>query len=373
MNVSNVEVGNVYKNYKQLCAELEVEVKTGNAKKAQLKDFERFFKYDKKGNSFIITHVYNIPLPENKNKTKYITTIQKLILDKLLQFGNNGQLFISKNELLKELNMINQNYTLAKYKQLRLSKHMNVTLEEIEEFYMTSDDLLKRNIEAALNSLRSQSLIFWSNVMTLCFIETHAPTNINNRIKATKEESTNEYGEESVSFSASKPVSYRTYRKATKEEIELVLEAEREVLEKYNCDSITDIFKRNLTNTFYKEVREILFDQANIYFYFNSYEIIANEKYILSKWEELTELEMEAEEREMSLNELNTNIREKINSNAENRHLKAIGDYDNFNSRKMDMRSGSDYLNNTYRLTDTLINNKAESLKESFENLTKVN
>jgi hypothetical protein len=264
--------------------------------------------------------------------------------------------------------MINENYTYAKYKQLRLSEHMNITLEEIEDFYLTSDDLLKRNIESALNSLRGQSLIFWSHAMTLCFIDTHAETNINNQIKANKNEIVNEYGEETVSFSTVKPVVNRVYRKATKEEIELVLQVERDMLLKYNCESIHEIYKKNLSNKFYKEVREILFDTANIYYYFNSYEIIANEKHILSKWEELLSLELESDDRENSLNELNRDMISKINSNGDKRHDRAIISKDeNETSERTEMRINKDYKTNTYKLTDTLINKDATSLRYSLE------
>ncbi|KON87369.1 hypothetical protein AF332_11400 [Sporosarcina globispora] len=366
MNLSNIEVGNIYKNYKALCEILEEKNKTGNAKKAQLKEWERFFKYEKEGNKFIITHVYAIPLPENNNKTKYIPTIEKLILDKVVQFGNKGKVFISKSQLMQELKMINENYTFAKYKQLRLAKHMNISLEEVEEFYMTSDDLLKRNIEAALNSLRNQSLIFWTNAMTLCFIETHAETNNTNNIKATKEERTNEYNENTVSFSAIKPVSYQTYRKATEEEIEYILQVEKEVLNKYNCDKISETFKKGLNNKFYKEVKEILFDTANIYYYFNSYEIIANEKYIYSKWEELEELQLELDERETYKNTLNYDVIDRINHNAERRHLKAIETLNDDAPERIKNRSNENYLSNSYKLTDTLINKNALSLKREF-------
>lgn len=368
LNITNIKVGETYKNYKQLCELLEIEVKGGNAKKAQLKEWERFFKYEKEGNKFTITSIYETPLPENHNKTKYIPTIEKLIIDKLVQDSNKGQVFISKSKLMSELKMINQNYTYAKYKQLRLSKHMNITLEEIEEFYLTSDDLLKRNIEAALNSLRNQSLIFWSNVMTLCFIETQADINLNYQIKARKEERVNEYGEEDVTFSGSTPTTFRTYRKATPEEVELVLRVEKEVLESYECDSINNIFKRNLSKRFYKDVREVLFDLANIYFYFNSYEIICNEKYIFSKWEQLEDLQLELDERELSMSELNSDIMDRITSNASKRQNRANDKLSNCElaTSKLEMRTNEGYTDNNHRLTDTLINKDALSLVESF-------
>jgi hypothetical protein len=272
---------------------------------------------------------------------------------------------------MNELKMINENYTYAKYKQLRLAKHMDITLEEIEDFYMTSEDLLKRNIEVALNSLRSQSLIFWNHSLTLCFIETHADKNMINQIKATKQEYTNEFNEETVLFSAAKPVSYRTYRKANKHEVELVLQAEREVLIRHNCESINDIFKRKLAKSFYKDVNEILFEVANIYYYFNSYEVIANEKYIYSKWEELEDLQLNTYEKETAKDTLNTDIVERINSNIEKRHLRSVSGVGS--KDKITTRSNNDYVINGFKLTDTLINKDAISLKKSLESIKQLN
>lgn len=362
MNISNLQLNHTYKNYKELCKVLEVTTQAGNSKKAQLKEWERYFKYDKEGHSFTITYIYPIPLPENNNKTKYITTIQKLILDKVVQFGNNGYVFISKSNLMKELKMINQNYTYAKYKQLRLAKHMDISLEEVEDFYLTSDDLLKRNIEASLNSLRNQSLIYWTHSVTLCFIETEIETNDNNRIRATKHEKQNEYGETEVLFSAAKPISYRTYRKATNEEIEVILETEKDILNKYKCESISEVFKKGLANKFYTDVREILFNNYNIYWYFNSYEIVANEKYIYSKYEELLSLELEEDVRNNYMIELNNDIMNKININAEKRHSKSLL----LEGNKKEFRSNENYLNNAYKLTDTLINRRALPLKDEL-------
>lgn len=48
----------VVKNYRALCALLEVEVKEGNSRKSQLKDMGRYFKYHKEGNKFIIDKIY---------------------------------------------------------------------------------------------------------------------------------------------------------------------------------------------------------------------------------------------------------------------------------------------------------------------------
>lgn len=373
MNISNLQLNHTYKNYKQLCEVLEVPTKTGNAKKAQLKEFERYFKYDKKGYKFIVTHIYEIPLPENNNKTKYISTIEKHILDKLVHDPNisNGVMFISKSKLLEELRMINNNYTYGKYKQLRLSQHMEITIEEIEEFYLTSDDLLKRNIEAALNNLRNKSLIFWSHAITLCFIESDISINNNYDYKLNKHEKYNEYGEEEVSFSVN-PITKRIHRKATESEVKFILRVEADILEKYNCESAGDVFKKGISKQYYKEVRDILFDKLNIFFYYNSYEIVCNEDHIVNKWGELEKLELNDLQRELSLNELNSDVMNRIKENATKRKQRAENEHIKGNeNNKINMRMNSNYEANSFKLADTLISKDALSIKKTLENLKK--
>lgn len=58
MNIENLKVGMNVKNYKTLCDLLEVDVKGGNSKKAQLEDFKRYFLYEKEGVKFKITEIF---------------------------------------------------------------------------------------------------------------------------------------------------------------------------------------------------------------------------------------------------------------------------------------------------------------------------
>ena len=57
----NIEQGEVFKNYKELCERLGEPVKDGNSKKAQLKEWEQRFSYQKQGYKIIITEVFSEP------------------------------------------------------------------------------------------------------------------------------------------------------------------------------------------------------------------------------------------------------------------------------------------------------------------------
>lgn len=62
INTSRLQVGQTVKNYKELCALLGEKESAGNSRKAQLKEFARYFEWEKSGQKFLITDIYDTPL-----------------------------------------------------------------------------------------------------------------------------------------------------------------------------------------------------------------------------------------------------------------------------------------------------------------------
>ena len=58
MKMENLHEGMVIKNYKELCALLEIEVFGGNQKRSQMKDLETYCSYHRDGYKYIIDEVY---------------------------------------------------------------------------------------------------------------------------------------------------------------------------------------------------------------------------------------------------------------------------------------------------------------------------
>ena len=58
MDVSKLEVGMRVKNYKVLCELLGEKVKGGKSKVLQLQDLERYIRYEREGNAFIIKEIF---------------------------------------------------------------------------------------------------------------------------------------------------------------------------------------------------------------------------------------------------------------------------------------------------------------------------
>lgn len=56
-----LKIGHVFKNYKAICEWLGVKPASGNTKISHMKEFDRYCKYHKDGNKFIIDEVYDVP------------------------------------------------------------------------------------------------------------------------------------------------------------------------------------------------------------------------------------------------------------------------------------------------------------------------
>lgn len=156
VDVSNIKEGLTVNNYKAMCGLLNESVKGGSAKKAQLSEWERFFKWNKNGNKFIIIEIYDIPKEKtiahggNRNVVEYLPNIEKLLFDLLASKKFNGEMCLPKMLLLALLKMVNDNYKYGKYETLKLSAYLNIDEDELREFYERSMQMFESNIEATL-------------------------------------------------------------------------------------------------------------------------------------------------------------------------------------------------------------------------------
>src|SRR5690606_38349554 len=95
MNIENIKVGDIFKNYKALCEALEIKAKTsGDSKVSQLKEIERYLKYSKQGHSFTIESVHNTPIRDSikvggaREHLPFSEDLELLLINLLLENGN---------------------------------------------------------------------------------------------------------------------------------------------------------------------------------------------------------------------------------------------------------------------------------------------
>lgn len=163
MNLENICEGLIVKNYKEMCELLEETIKAGNSKISQIKEWERYFKYHKDGNKFVIDEIYEDVAYHNPNETRILFNINKGRYSKevfplVKSFvGKHKFEHCSKNKIMSHLNLKNNNYDLAyKYPKkmaLYLSQkyNMNITIDDVNfiasSIYENANDKINNAFE----------------------------------------------------------------------------------------------------------------------------------------------------------------------------------------------------------------------------------
>lgn len=162
IDTSKLAIGMVIKNYKELCILFGDEVKTGEAKKSQLKTWKRYFDWEKDGQKFIITDIYDTPLPKEDLRRKGNNSIYKNYIELiLLQYLSKQEGFrktFTKRNWLELLGMINSKY--GKEPKINLKQlDYSINDQEINLFYIRSNKKLERVLHDALSNLQREKLI----------------------------------------------------------------------------------------------------------------------------------------------------------------------------------------------------------------------
>jgi hypothetical protein len=380
MNINSLKLKK-YKNYKELCGILDEDIKTGKSKQLQLKDWERYFTWEKEGHKFIVTEIYDKPKEKidgrkvgntgksegsrGNNVAEYIGNIEKLILNLLVQDKDNanfGRVFLSKNVLLRTLNMVNDNYAYCKRRIPKLSKFMNINQVTINEWYDSTSSMLERNLETALKDLEKQSLILWSREITVAEAKAVAEMNFNSKI--IKKKRVDMFGEKVIDYEYyADPTVMLTHREATDREKRFILRTERETLKEMGMKNKAEVIYKGVWGNFIEKVNNTILEELNIAFYYKSYKILFNEEHISEAIDDFEIFELDDIDKKNEEQKLNTNIKKRITTNAKKRHTKAKNNTKTFKSDKTKRRADKEYVKHNEELNKNLIDVKAVDIK----------
>lgn len=178
IDTSGLELGMVVKNYREMCRILGQEVCGGDSKKAQLKEWARYFLWEKKGQKFIILDIYDEPLPKEdgrRDKNIYVQYIQ-VILMKILakQRDSKEPFYITTNQLWKLLGMINNNYKNISLDELneRIPEY-EIKSFDMKKFYQRCNQRLREILFSSLDRLQNKALIKYDIEIVIVYIDTN--------------------------------------------------------------------------------------------------------------------------------------------------------------------------------------------------------
>jgi len=358
-----LSIGQEIKNYPDFCKLLNQQKKRGNAQKAQLKEWQRYFNYKKDGNKFIILEIYTEPLPKTDcredGKGIYNIYIEKLILDLLVQKyqsknDDKRKIYLSKDKMLLSLNMVNINYHFVKYNVADTANYIKVDNDNIKEFYNINNRNFNDTVERALNRLSNKFLVNWKLTQTV------ATTNEDMSVIFNKNKGELELKE--------------IHRDATDEERVNILMQELNVAKQMGFEKKSDIFLCGRYLEFTGKVCKNLQKEGyNILYYYNSYDIIFHEE-VIKELDKINQYILEYEERQNVKVTLNGIISNQIIKNTESRHNEAkkelppirfgkrrINKYD-YKQVQLIRRSDDSYITDTNKIIDTVINYQTKDI-----------
>jgi len=247
LNCSKLYLGQEVKNYKEMCKLLRENEYEGNSKKSQLKEWCRYFGYEKAGQKFLIKDIYNEPLPKtdrriNGNNSVYIAYIELLLMKYLAaKPGNNCELV--KKDLYLNLFMVNQNYILYADEKNRGALIKNIdgmTQFDVRDFYRRVPTRLDKILVSALNNLRNRFLI--------------------------------EYCEEYVVVE--KDGDTELHRTAADNEVSYIIKTKNKVLENLELQSMVQIYYRFSRKKFFNLTNKVFLRERNWLYVYKQYKII---------------------------------------------------------------------------------------------------
>lgn len=335
MNIENLfklKDGMVIRNYKEMCDLLDEKTEAGNSKKAQLREWERFFKYHKEGNKIIIDEIYDEPQEKLDLRGSYgllSNDIQPLILDILVKNNQSDSICFSCTKLLEMLKMVNSNYHVGRRNIKLFSKYLDVDEDIINDFYYFEHTKLKSSLESALNSLYNKRIISWEKVTMVCVVE-HSL----------------------IPDTLGKYNSIKVNRIATNYEIEFLLSIDRKVLDIMGLQSTRQIYGTSRYNKFKKLVNEeIKNSNSNILYGYKGYKIIQLKDYVIKALEE--------ENKKLKEQELNFNILKSAYRSIKNKSENAKKECDDNWGKQLDAsnspRVKDNYENDSIKVCNTII------------------
>ena len=347
MKIENLHEGMVIKNYKELCALLEIEVFGGNQKRSQMKDLETYCKFHKEGQKIVIDEIYAIQKEKVDNRENGAYDEMKNLILSILLLGEyeDSRAILPIGTLLNAIGAVSRNYSATHQYQQSTSEYLDMDVAYVNDFYDSTHKNLQRKLERRLNKLQDGSFIFWGKTVMIC------KNNVSIKFNELGEYELDENGNVISTV-------HKDYRLATTEEKEIILETERKYLDEMGYEDIEDVYNHCRSKEFFGKVERDLRRKYNINHYFKAYDIVFS-RYNIER--ELTKIGFDYYEAKAKFN---ATVKENILTNAENRVKRAKKEVNT--EPKNVLRRNDDFLDNMKKLIDVAINMSAKNIRDEI-------
>lgn len=166
MDISKLEIKQVVKNYKEMCGILGEKVGDGNTKKYQMREWERYFSFQKEGQKFIINQVFHEPKPKTDlrkggNNTIYEDLLDKMIINLLIKHktieASSSELYSDYFELFTNTysDLFNLGYT-------KFAKKHEMGVGLVMTYSQKIKKIVDKCLDTSLSRLEKDGVLTWS-------------------------------------------------------------------------------------------------------------------------------------------------------------------------------------------------------------------
>lgn len=306
MDLNNLEC-KTYKNYKELCITLGESVKTGKSKILQLSDWERYFKYERYGNKYTITKIYETPFPKiDDRRSEYHDDLQDIILY-FLSTQHKNNVLLSFSTIIRLTNMANENYIIGRQYLNETSKMLDIEEDYLRNFYGISKNKFISIFDVCLSRMEKEALIFVKRCL-----------GVKRRVI---ELETNELGQPIISNTGIKHSISYIYDEATDLETELILKIKREIMDSLNVNDEQECYMKGKWFAYDEELKQQLREKLNIDYCYKAYKLILNKDAIIKKVTKIRNRLAQENVNDMITNSFDASNNKTLNLNISNKDL----------------------------------------------------
>lgn len=268
MNIDNLEIGDIFKNYGELCDALTLKKKSGKSKMIQMNEIQRFIKLTQDGHKFIVDEIYEYPLEKEQKERKvrpYVKPMESLLMHILLR-QNQNKMIVSMSDLAKRMQMIHTNYNELYKDKNKISEELGVEIGHIYDFIGTTNSAYKYAIETMLSNLENVNAIMYKETIMIMVEDED--------LEKTELREANDY------------------------EMSEIVKIKRIVMKKYG-NSEQEIIRNGLNRKYEEELNLYLYNILSIVYFYKAWVIYAPENFLREEYEEsllkndVTEAELE--------------------------------------------------------------------------------
>lgn len=322
-------------SYKQITDILEIKYYRGNSKDRQLKVIEHYYNIEKTGRKYLIIEKYDDPIPLVDNRQgKYYDDLEVIILYALQNTETYNNVW-SATEALIVTSLVNSNYRIGK-KDIRLTADaLEVDIDYLNTFYLSTHKRFKKVFEQALKRMRDKRLIDYKEITML--------------YKRVVNIQMNEMYIPIIDDNGN--IQYKTDRihiEATQQERQFILKTEKQVLKGMGLSNVSELIRTGKYNAYKQKVNDILKKKLNIEYYYTAYDIVHNKEDIVEAITEVKRFVAEDSLNTIKLDALNNSKDKMLNKDIPSKEVCV------------------DILINKYPIADlkTIIKNYLKNIKE---------